>query len=59
MDKETYFRIEHLKIQLAKTDYQAIKFAEGLLTEYEYAPIKQQRQEWRDEINRLEAENGI
>ena len=37
-----------------QTDYQAIKYAEGQLTEEEYAPIKAQRQAWRDEINLLE-----
>ncbi len=46
-----------LKKQLADTDYQAIKYAEGLLTEEEYAPIKAQRQAWRDQINQLEAKN--
>jgi hypothetical protein len=45
-----------LKQQLQSTDYKAIKFAEGLLTEEEYAPIKAERQQMREEINRLEAE---
>lgn len=54
MDKDTYFQIETLKIKLKKTDYLALKYAEGHLSESEYAPIKQQRQAWRDEINRLE-----
>lgn len=49
-------RIETLKIELASTDYKAIKYAEGWLTEEEYAPIKAQRQSIRDEINALEAE---
>lgn len=47
-------RIKTLKRNLAKTDYQAIKFAEGMMSAEEYAPIKAQRQEWRDEINSLE-----
>lgn len=47
-------RIRELKAQLESTDYQAIKYAEGWLTEEEYAPIKAQRQNWRDEINQLE-----
>lgn len=59
MNKETYFQIQSLKIKLKNTDYQAIKYAEGQLSESEYAPIKVQRQQWRDEINRLEAQNGI
>lgn len=47
-------RIAELKQNLANTDYQAIKFAEGRMTQEEYAPIGEQRQQWRDEINRLE-----
>lgn len=47
-------RISELKQNLANTDYQAIKYAEGFITESEYAPIKAQRQAWRDEINLLE-----
>jgi hypothetical protein len=53
---EKIIRIEELKQKLTETDYQAIKYAEGVLTEEEYAPIKAQRQEWRAEINKLEAE---
>ena len=49
-------RILELKNKLKNTDYQAIKYAEGLLSASEYAPVKVQRQAWRDEINRLEAE---
>lgn len=48
--------IEIRKKQLEESDYKAIKYAEGLLTEEEYAPIKAERQQMRDEINRLEAE---
>lgn len=48
-------RINELKALLQATDYQAIKYAEGLITEADYAPIKTQRQAWRDEINRLES----
>lgn len=51
-------RIFELREFLARTDYQAIKFAEGELTETQYAPIKKQRQEWRKEINELEAIRG-
>lgn len=46
--------INELKRQLAETDYQAIKYAEGQLSEEEYRPIKEQRQIWRDRINELE-----
>lgn len=52
--REKYFAMKELKAKLAGTDYQAIKYAEGLLTEEEYAPIKAQRQAWRDEINQLQ-----
>lgn len=51
--------IKDLKQKLAETDYQAIKYAEGRLSEAEYAEIKQQRQAWRDEINHLETELGL
>lgn len=44
----------NLKWKLHETDYQAIKFAEGELTAEEYAPIKEQRKQWRAEINKLE-----
>ena len=47
-------RISELKQYLSQTDYQAIKYSEGQLSEEEYAPMKAQRQAWRDEINRLE-----
>lgn len=49
-------RIQELKDALTATDYQAIKYAEGLISEAEYQPVKAQRQAWRDEINRLQAE---
>lgn len=47
--------IATLKGQLAATDYQAIKFAEGWLSTDEYAEMKAQRQAWRDRINELES----
>ena len=46
--------ISELKQKLRSTDYQAIKFAEGMFTLSEYAPIREQRQAWRDRINELE-----
>lgn len=46
--------IEELKQKLTETDYQAIKYAEGVLSAGEYAPIKAERQAWRDRINELE-----
>lgn len=46
--------ISELKQKLRDTDYQAIKYAEGMYTLTEYAPIREQRQAWRDRINHLE-----
>ena len=47
-------RIKELKQKLSNTDYQAIKYFEGMVGEEEYKSIKYLRQSWRDEINRLE-----
>lgn len=49
-------RILELKQLLSSTDYKAIKFAEGMLSEEEYAETKALRQSYRDEINKLEEE---
>ncbi|MBO5854373.1 MAG: hypothetical protein J6Q61_06520 [Bacteroidales bacterium] len=49
-------QIEILKHKLQQTDYKAIKYAEGWISEEEYAPIKAERQAIREEINRLEKE---
>ena len=49
-------QINQKKWELSQTDYKAIKFAEGLITEEEYAPIKAERQAMRDEINALQAQ---
>lgn len=46
--------IQRLKDLLSSTDYKAIKYAEGLFTEEEYAETKALRQSWRDKINELE-----
>lgn len=40
---------------LDDTDYKAIKFFEGAMTEEEFAPIRTARQAARDRINELEA----
>ncbi len=45
-----------LKQNLSRTDYQALKFSDGALTEGEYASMRTQRQAWRDEINAAEEE---
>ncbi len=53
-EMERVAEIEQLKEQLSATDYKAIKHTEGWLTADEYAPIKAQRQQWRERINELE-----
>ena len=47
--------INELKKKLFDTDYKAIKYSEGWLTDKEYAEVKAQREEWRKCINKLEA----
>ena len=47
--------INILKKRLLDTDYKAIKYSEGWLTDKEYAEVKAQREEWRKRINKLEA----
>lgn len=47
-------KINLLKLYLKRTDYKAIKYAEGELTESEYAETKAMRKSWRNEINELE-----
>lgn len=47
-------QITELKQQLANTDYQAIKYAEGELSAEDYAPMKIKRAGWRVEINQLQ-----
>ena len=56
MDLHPSLQIDILKLQLSATDYKAIKYSEGWLTEEEYAPIKAERQALREQINRLEQE---
>ena len=47
-------QIRELKQKLFDTDYKAIKYSEGWLTDEEYAEVKEQRKEWRSAINQLE-----
>lgn len=47
-------QIEELKQKLSDTDYIACKIAEGSATVEEYADMIEQRQVWREEINKLE-----
>lgn len=46
--------IFELKEELSQTDYKAIKYAEGVMTDEEYQPTGIQRQAWRKRINELE-----
>lgn len=48
--------ISRLKQELAETDYKALKYIDGALSEEEYAPVREQRQALRNQINELEAE---
>lgn len=52
--RNAFKEIKELKQKLADTDYQAIKYAEGQLSDGEYAMMKVQRQTWRERINELE-----
>lgn len=49
-------RMQKIKYLLSKTDYKAIKYAEGEISEEDYAPIRQERQALREEFNRIEEE---
>ena len=53
--QELNFAIYVCKQNLKLTDYKAIKYAEGLISDEEYQPIKEQREEWRRQINEYEA----
>lgn len=54
LNKSIIAQINELKANLVKTDYKAIKFAEGEISEENYAEIRLQRRVWREEINNLE-----
>lgn len=47
-------QINELKQLLSDTDYKCLKYVDGALTEEEYLPVKQLRQNYRDQINELE-----
>ena len=49
-------RMAEIITELSATDYKAIKFAEGLYTEEQYAPTRQARMDLRAEYNLLESE---
>ena len=46
--------ILELKEELNRTDYKALKYAEGVMTDEDYQPTGIQRQAWRKRINELE-----
>ena len=48
--------IAGLKQILASTDYQALKHADGALSDEEYEATRQYRQSLRDQINEIESE---
>lgn len=43
-----------LKKKLKDSDYKAIKYAEGVMSLEEYAPVKIEREMYRSKINELE-----
>ena len=56
IDRENAIQeINQLKKQLSDTDYKAIKYAEGQISEEDYASVRAERQGYRDRINELEA----
>lgn len=52
--KEKARAISELKTYLNSTDYQAIKFSDGAISEEEYAPIRESRADARRQINEIE-----
>ncbi len=51
--KQAFYDIYVLKKYLQSTDYKAIKYAEGEISEEEYAPIKAERARARERINEM------
>ena len=49
-------QIRELQGKLSATDYQALKYSEGWITEKDYTEIKANRQSWRDAINQLQTQ---
>ena len=54
--KQIQAEIRGLQQLLAESDYQALKHADGALTDEEYEPARLQRQSYREKINKLEGE---
>ena len=53
--QELESEITALKYLLSDSDYKALKYAEGEISETEYAPIKTERAKWRQLINEYQA----
>ena len=51
--QEVYKELAQAHFVLKKTDFKALKFAEGWIGAEEYAPVKELRQSLRDRINEL------
>ena len=51
---ETIIQINDYKKKLEDSDYKALKFIDGEFTEEEYAPIREERKNYRIKINELE-----
>ncbi len=48
-------KIAELKSLLAQTDYEAIKYSEGIITADKFANLKTAREAWRSAINSIQA----
>lgn len=56
LQNEIRGEINALKQLLANSDYQALKHADGELSDEDYAEMKEKRQQWRNKINELQAQ---
>lgn len=54
--EEIQSEINALKQLLIHSDYQALKHADGELSDEDYAEMREKRQQWRDRINELQAQ---
>lgn len=52
-------QISEYKEKLNQSDYKALKYFEGFISEDDYKPIKEERQKYRDKINSLENDTLI
>ena len=52
------WRLATAKAELADTDYYALKFIDGELSEEEYATIRERRARLRERVRELEAEQA-